>query len=58
MKITWELIVGEKDLKKQRRVLEKLLYDYPVSKKDKNEALEGVLSLLEALQDHIDDAKK
>jgi hypothetical protein len=55
MKIVWEANVDEKLLKKQRRVLAGLLYGHPIKDEERGEALEGVLSILEALQDKLDD---
>jgi len=51
--ITYTANIDGEMLKEQRRVLEKVLYGGEVNKEEVNDALEGVLNLLEDIQDHI-----
>lgn len=58
MNIVYEANIDGKMLKKQRRDLAKILYGEKISKEELHDSLEGVLNLLEDIQDKIDDAAK
>jgi len=58
MMITYTANIDRHLLRKQRSVLARLLYGEKVDKKEMKETLEGVCSLLDDIQDELDNTAK